>query len=561
VVKFKISTAAMLLCGLVIAGYIASMGISLFGMQHLRVNGPVYQRIVSIKDLEADILPPPAYIIEAYLDTTVALANPADVVTYKTHLAQLHKDYDARRAYWSKQDIDPKVKQQLTQESDAYVRQFFNLVETEYLPALERKDMERARSVYEQITAAYSGHRAVIDSIVKESDDLTKQSEAYAAAQSNILTTAIRIVSVLVLVIIVASGMAAILGLARPVTRMTFAMEQISSGNLNVQIPSMERRDEIGEMAAALNVFRKNSQQLATMNAAQEKIKRQAEEDRRASLDGLAAGFERNVGDLVRGVAVAATQMQATAQSMASTSEATRNQATTMAAAAEQATQNVQTVAAATEELSASFHEINQRVSESVAIVGKAVKEATGAASQVQGLEKAAEKIGSVVNIINDIAAQTNLLALNATIEAARAGESGKGFAVVASEVKTLATQTAKATEDIKAQIATIQAATQGSAAAIVSISQTINRVNEISSNIAAAVEQQTAATGEISRSVAQAAQGTSEVSSNVGGVSDAARSSSAAASQVLTAAAEMNRNSEQLSSQVVSFLREVRAA
>ena len=223
-------------------------------------------------------------------------------------------------------------------------------------------------------------------------------------------------------------------------------------------------------------------------------------------------------------------------------------------------TQNVQTVASATEELSSSIREIGNQVSESSRIVGAAVTQADDTNAKVKALAEAAQKIGDVVTLINEIAGQTNLLALNATIEAARAGEAGKGFAVVASEVKNLATQTAKATEEIAGQVRAIQDATDTSAQAIDTIAQTINRVNEISTAIASAVEEQGAATQEIARNVQQAAQGTTEVSSNIGSVTQVAQETGAAATQLLSSAGELARNGTLLRSQVDDFLREVRA-
>jgi len=282
---------------------------------------------------------------------------------------------------------------------------------------------------------------------------------------------------------------------------------------------------------------------------------------RQRIVDGLIQSFENNVAVVLGAVSSAATEMRETAQSMSTTSDGTSRQATAVAAASEQATQNVQTVASATEELSASIKEISQQVMQTSRMVGAAVGQAGESNQQVQGLTAAAQKIGEVVKIIADIAGQTNLLALNATIEAARAGEAGKGFAVVASEVKALATQTAKATEEIAGQIRAIQEATQSSAQSIQSISDTIGRVNETATTIASAVEEQGAATQEIARNVQEAARGTSEVSSNIGGVSLAAQETGAAAAQVLSAAGELSRNGEQLKLQVETFLREVRAA
>lgn len=559
--KFKISTLAVILSLVVVAGFLISAGTSMYALKELKVGGPVYGRIVSMKDLTADILPPPAYIIEAYLEVTLIQANPQSAGVHTPRLAQLNKDYLARHSFWSGQEIDAKLKTRLLKDSDKFVRQFFQILDGEFLPAIDRKDNAQALAAYEKMTEAYESHRAVVDDMVSAADRLAKGSETYSSNRVDTLTLVIWGVSALVLLVIVGSAAAIILGLVRPVSDVTAAMERLSAGDLNVVIPGVGRQDEIGEMAAALNIFRSNSQKILQMSAEQDRMKVEAEVARKKGVLEMAGTFERSVGELVSRVVSAATELKATAQTVAAASEETQQKAGSVAAAAEQTTQNVQAVSAATEELSASFREIGARVTESTSIVGQAVAEAGTTADSVSGLETAAQKIGEVIGLINDIAGQTNLLALNATIEAARAGEAGKGFAVVASEVKALATQTAKATEDIRVQIAAIQAASQQSSAAIKSISGTINRVNDISSSIAAAVEEQYAATGEIARAISQAAKGTADVTHNVGNVSRVAQSSSEAASHVLVAAEALSRSGDTLSTQVKSFLAEVRAA
>ena len=273
----------------------------------------------------------------------------------------------------------------------------------------------------------------------------------------------------------------------------------------------------------------------------------------------VADDFERNMKQVVDTVASAATELQATAKGMEGTAQATSQQATTVAAAAEEASSNVQTVASAAEELSSSVSEISRQVAQSTQIAGAAVAEVDGANEKVQGLAEAAQKIGEVVALITDIADQTNLLALNATIEAARAGEAGKGFAVVASEVKNLANATAKATEEISAQIGGIQGATQDAVAAIGSIGGTIAQMNEIASAIAAAVEEQGAATQEIARNVEQAAAGTQDVSSNIVQVTHAANETGQSAGDVLSAAGELSRQAEVLGTEMESFVGEMR--
>ena len=293
----------------------------------------------------------------------------------------------------------------------------------------------------------------------------------------------------------------------------------------------------------------------------QRRLTAEAAATQRATLNRTADAFEAKVGTLVATLSSDAAKLQATAQSMSGTALQTNQKATTVAAAAQDANVSVQTVAAAAEELSASIHEISRQVAQSAKITGQAVEDARRTDTIVRALSDCAQKIGAVVQLISGIAAQTNLLALNATIEAARAGDHGKGFAVVAGEVKSLAAQTANATEEIGAQITQIQIATGEAVKAIEAIGATIGEVNVIASNIAAAVEEQGAATAEIARSVQQTAASTQEVTTTIGGVNQAANDTGTAAGQVLGAASGLSKQAEQLTSEVTSFVAGVRAA
>ncbi|MDR3538309.1 MAG: methyl-accepting chemotaxis protein [Acetobacteraceae bacterium] len=338
-------------------------------------------------------------------------------------------------------------------------------------------------------------------------------------------------------------------------------MDRLAKGDLAAVVPGTDRRDEVGGMAGAVLVFKDSMVETTRLRTEQEATKLRAAAEQKAALHQMADGFESNIGRLVGMLSASSTEMEATARSMTATADQTSQQAGTVAAAAEEASTGVQTVASAAEELTASIAEISRQVTQSAKITGKAVTDARRTDTIVQTLTDDAQNIGDVVGLITSIAAQTNLLALNATIEAARAGDAGKGFAVVASEVKSLAQQTAKATENIAAQISHIQAATKEAADAIRDITGTIEEVGTIATTIAAAVEEQGAATSEIARNVQQTAQATQEVTVNIAGVGRTAAETESAATQVLGAAGELSQQSERLSAEVRTFVAGVRAA
>ena len=349
--------------------------------------------------------------------------------------------------------------------------------------------------------------------------------------------------------------------ISRPLNLLGERMKGLADGGLDGEIPGVGRGDEVGKMAATVQIFKDNAVRMRELEKAEAATHERAAAERRTAMEGLASDFERNVNGIVRSVSTAAAGMQTTAQSMTATASDASTRAATVSAASQSASSNVSTVASAAEELSSSVEEISRQVTRSSEIASKAVGDAERTNATVQVLSTGAEKIGEVVKLIHSIAAQTNLLALNATIEAARAGESGRGFAVVASEVKALANQTAKATEEISGQVAAMQQSTSDAVAAINGITQTIAQMSEITVAISAAIEEQGAATREIARNIQSVAAGSNEINTHIGGVTTAASATGTAAGDVLANARELDNQSGMLRSAVDGFLAKVRAA
>ena len=383
------------------------------------------------------------------------------------------------------------------------------------------------------------------------------ENRAASATRTVLIESAVFLLALVVGVV----GVLAIRGrVVRPIHGIVAAMRVVADGRLDDEIPYRDRADEIGELAAALAVFKENAVEKLRL-AVQEQQAQAQREKRQAAIEAAIRDFESAASGLLDAFAEAANRMTSTSASMSETAERTTQQATAVVKASDLTSMNVQTVAGATEELSASIGEISRQVTQSAAIAGRAVDEAKRTDTTVNGLTDAANRIGEVVQIIQDIASQTNLLALNATIEAARAGEAGKGFAVVAGEVKTLASQTSKATGDIAEQIAAIQNVAQEAVTAIRAIGGTIGEISGIATAIASAVEEQGAATSDIAANVQQASQSVQEVTTNIAGVSQAADQTGHAAHDVTVAAADITRQAGDLRNHVASFLERIRSA
>src|SRR6266404_3418281 len=550
--RFQISRV-ILAFGVVAALSLAAViFISNYALSQLKVGGPVYNQIKLGNVLVADILPPPEYVIEAYLEATLALQDHSSLAMRRDRLTQLKKDYDERRDFWSKSDLKSDLKTKLIDKSHKAVQRFWASVEEIFLPALAKADMAAAAKAYSDITAAYTEHRAVIDEIVKQANDDNAATEADATAQVRSFTVVLWSLSGFVFIIIVAGLAGVAKGIIQPITNMTGVMQRLAGGELESEIPSLGRKDEIGAMAEALRIFKDNAQRVRAM---------EAEKARNDVMRNVADGFEKAVGNIIKKVTNASSDIEIAAGSLTKTAETTQELSASVAAASQQSSSNVQSAAAAAEEMASSVSEIGRQVQLSQTITKTAVQQAEKTNVQIAELSQSASRIGEVVKMITGVAEQTNLLALNATIEAARAGEAGRGFAVVASEVKALAAQTAKATEEITAQISQMQVATEQSVTAIKDIGDTIVQVSEISSTIAAAVEEQGATTQGIARNVQHAADGSTAVSGKMADVNRGALDTGNAAEKVHGLAVSLLAESNHLNVEVETFLKNIRAA
>jgi methyl-accepting chemotaxis protein len=561
--KIRLSlSSAIIAFGIVLAiGFTAVVSTSLYALHELKVGGPLYTDIKLGNDLIADILPPPEYVIEAYLEATLAMRESDQLAAHGDRLVQLRKDYDERKAFWVTSSLSADLKTALVSKSDAEVQKFWKLLSDQLLPALKAKDTAASERAYAQLKDAYTAHRAVIDSIVESANKQNADMEKLAADRDSSMLYILMGVSAAVLAFIAAGLLGVALGVVRPIVRMTGTMQKLATGDLAADIPFAHRQDEVGSMAGALLVFKQAAVDNARLREEQLQQEQEAALAKRGALQQMADTVERETGRSVDTASAATQGVERAASSLSEIARSLSTESQAVASASTQALSSSQTVSAAAEELSASIREIATQVARTSTVTKSAVAGREQARSTIQALAGSVKKIAEVSDLIGGIAGQTNLLALNATIEAARAGEAGRGFAVVAAEVKSLSDQTAKSTEEIARLIAEIQASTQAAVDAVETMGGHILEIDGVATSVAAAMEEQDAATREITRSISESASAAKEVSAKIGDVSRDAASVNERAAEVRQAIAGMAANLEQLRSVVVRTVRASTAA
>jgi len=552
--SWKISKLAKLAGVSVVVGFIAVVVAGQIGLRDLKVGGPIYAEIILGNELVADILPPPAYIIESYLEATLALNDPRSVGARKARLAALKKEFDDRHAYWRQKDLGPELNSTLTKVSYEPAMKFWSLVEGSFLPALERGDQDGARKVYGDMTTAYAAHRQSIDKTVELSLAKNKATEAMAEQRSWVVLAVLWGTSLLGIGMAVVSALGVVYGLAAPVDRMKDVMRRLATGDLEVRIGGLARKDEIGDMARSVEVFLKNAQDRDRLES-EMRHTRDMELRRQKSLETEVKKFQGVITSVIQALEHETGNMRTASHTLAEAADSATTEAGAAAKAANGAAYSSQAVAAATEQLGRSIEEISSQAHRTSSLVSEATQVASQTDRDVASLAAAAQTIGSIIETIRAVAEQTNLLALNATIEAARAGEAGKGFAVVASEVKTLAAQTAKATEQIASQITGVQTSTETAVVSLKAIASKVSDINGLTGAIAAAVEEQQAATQEIASNVTRAADESSRAAANAGSVTEAAARTKTDAMTVSRASDQLGQVARNISEAVNGFL------
>jgi methyl-accepting chemotaxis protein len=555
--RLTISSAITAFGLVLLVGFTAVVSTSIYALRQLKIGGPLYSEIKLGSDLVADILPPPAYVLEAYLEATLAVREPDQLTAHGERLAVLRKEYEDRKTFWAASNLAPELKAALVTRSDAEVEKFWKLVADELLPAVKAGDSKRTELAHAKLKEAYTAHRAIIDGIVQNANKQNVQIEEFASRRDTSISYVLWSVSAAVLTFIIAGLLAMVLGVVRPIVRMTAAMRQLATGSVETDIPFANRGDEIGSMSAALTVFKQAAIENARLRDEQVRTEDEAAKARQKALLGMADTVERETNASVESVSRVTADVERAASGLSEIARGLSERSQAVAAASAQALTNAETVSSAAEHLTSSIREIAVQVARTSSATKSAVTGREHARSTIQKLSSAVQKIAEVSDLIGGIAGQTNLLALNATIEAARAGDAGRGFAVVAAEVKSLSDQTAKSTDEIARLISEVQSSTQAAVNAVEDMGGHIVEIDVVASSVAAAIDEQDAATREIARSISESAAAAKEVSSKIAHISQDADSVDSRTTEVRQAISSVSSNLTSLRSVLIRTVRE----
>lgn len=550
-IALSVKVGAMVVC----VGTLILIWRSFETIEHIKVGGGMYQSIIAGKDVIADVLPPPMYVVEPYLEVLTASEPGANIAKHVEKLAALKREHAGRIEYWSKMELpDSRVKALLGGGIRTTADQFWKLVEEEYLPALQAGDKISAENAVARIASEFQRNRESAVELVEAANSMNASIEGSVADQARSKVFVMALVAAIVVAIIVGASGLLLMAVMRPISLMTERMSLLAVGDVTSPVPSLGRNDEIGKMAAAVEVFRKTAMERSALEADAEQA-RGLELRRQENLERIIFEFRTIIAQIAETLNNETDQMRGAASTLAGTASSATEKAGVASSESGNAAASAQTVAAAAEQLSASIREISTQAHRASATVSEAAQIARDTDSDVKALADTAQKVGAMVEMINQIANQTNLLALNATIEAARAGDAGRGFAVVAQEVKALAEQTAKATREISELVSGVQVSTDTAVNSLQSIASKVEEINALNGAVAAAVEQQDAATREIAQSVNNASNSTEKAVQSVYGLSTAAKQTKVEAERVLTTSEALSGVTQNLSRSVETFL------